>query len=143
MLIDTRTTFAWEEGVDGSAGTVKLGEALDLTAFPTDMGEGYPLYLVILFTTTTAGGTSTAYSLVTADNAALSSNPVTLLATPAIPVASGVAGTMAIVVALPKANYKRYLGVNLTRVGTVTAGAVSAFLVQDPPNWRAYPEGLN
>ena len=142
MLIDTRTTFAFEEAVDGAAGTVKLGKALDMSV-AADQGEGYPLYLVILFTTTTAGGTSTQYNLVTADNAALDSNPVVLLGTPAIPVASGVAGTYAIVVAIPKANYKRFLGINLTRVGTVTAGAVSAFLVQDPPSWRAYPEGLN
>lgn len=142
MLIDTRSTFAWEEGVDGSAGTVKLGEAMDLEV-EANQGEGYPLYLVILFTTTTAGGTSTAYNLVTADNAALDSNPVTLLSTPVYPVADGVAGVYAIVVPLPKADYKRYLGITVTRVGTVTAGAVSAFLVQDPPAWRAYPEGMN
>ena len=142
MLIDTRSTFAWEEDVDGSAGTAKLGEAMDLEV-EANQGEGYPLYLVILFTTTTAGGTSTAYNLVTADNAALDSNPVTLLSTPVYAVASGVAGVYAIVVPLPKADYKRYLGITVTRVGTVTAGAVSAFLVQDPPAWRAYPEGMN
>lgn len=142
MLIDQRTTFAWEEDVDGTAGTVKLGEALDLTV-ASNMGEGYPMYLVILFTTTTAGGTSTAYNLVTADNAALDSNPVTLLTSPVYPVAAGVAGVQAVVVAIPKAAYKRWLGITVTRVGTLTAGAVSAFLTQDPPAWRAYPEGNN
>lgn len=140
MLIDTRSTFAWEEDVDGAAGTAKVGEAMDLEV-EANQGEGYPLYLVILFTTTTAGGTSTAYNLVTADNAALSSNPVTLLSTPVYAVAAGTAGTYAIVVPIPKADYKRYLGITVTRVGTVTAGAISAFLVQDPPAWRAYPEG--
>lgn len=142
MLIDQRTTFAWEEDVDGTAGTVKLGEALDLTV-ASNMGEGYPMYLVILFTTTTAGGTSTAYNLVTADNAALDSNPVTLLTSPVYPVAAGVAGVQAVVVAIPKAAYKRWLGITVTRVGTLTAGAVSAFLIQDPSAWRAYAEGNN
>lgn len=142
MLIDQRTTFAWEEAVTGTAGTVKLGEALDLTV-ASNMGEGYPMYLVVLFTTTTAGGTSSAYNLVTADNAALDSNPVTLLTSPVYPVATGVAGLQAIVVAIPKAAYKRWLGITVTRVGTLTAGAVSAFLTQDPPAWRAYPEGYN
>ena len=142
MLIDTLTTFAWEEGVDGTAGSVKLGEAIDLSV-ESNMGEGYPMYLVIQFTTTTAGGTSTAYNLVTADNEALTTNATTLLTTPVFPVASGVAGVQAIVIAIPKADYKRWLGITVTRVGTVTAGAVTAFLTQDPPAWRAYPEGLN
>jgi len=143
MLIDTRTRFAWATAVDGGAGTVKLGQALDLTAAPTDMGEGYPLYFVVNVSTTVSGGTSIAYELVTADNAALTTNPVVLLSTSAIAVASQVAGANLLVVPLPKANYKRYLGLRGVRVGTISAGAVNAFLVQDPPAWRAYPEGNN
>lgn len=144
MLIDLRTAFAYPaEGVDGSAGTVKLGEALDLTAFPTDMGEGYPLYLVILVETAASGGTSINYHLTTAENSALTTNPVDLLTTGAIVIASHTAGAQLLAVPLPKADYKRWLGIRITRVGTVSAGAVRAFLVQDPPSWRAYPEGNN
>lgn len=142
MLIDTRTTFAYEEDVDGTAGTVKLGKAIDLEVL-ADQGEGYPLYFVALVSTAAAGGTSIAVNLVTADNAALDSNPVTLLSTPAIAIATLVAGYRIIAVAIPKASYKRYLGMTITRVGTVTAGAISGFLVQDPPAWRAYAEGNN
>jgi hypothetical protein len=143
MLIDTRSTFAWEEDFFGAAATAKVGEAMDLTAHPTDMGEGYPLYLVIQITTAMVGGTSVAFNLVTADNAALSSGAVTLLSSAVIAQASATAGTVVLVVPLPKADYKRYLGLTATRVGTSTEGAVSAFLVQDPPNWRPYPEGNN
>lgn len=143
MLIDTRSTFAWEEDFFGAAGSAKIGEAMDLTAHPTDMGEGYPLYLVVQISTAMTGGTSVAFNLVTADNAALSSGDEVLLSSAVIAQASATAGTLALVVPLPKAEYKRYLGVTATRLGTSTAGAVSAFLVQDPPNWRPYPEGLN
>jgi hypothetical protein len=143
MLIDTRTTFAWEEDFFGTAATAKLGEALDLTAHPTDMGEGYPLYLVVAITAAMVGGTSVAVNLVTADNAALSSNPVVLLSSATIAQASATAGVLALVVPLPKATYKRYLGITVTRVGTSTEGALSAFLTQDPPAWRPYPEGMN
>lgn len=142
MLIDTRSTFAWEEAVDGGAGTVKLGEVMDLEV-EANQGEGYPLYLVVVVSTAVAGGTSIAVNLVTADNAALSSGEETLLSTPAVAVADLTAGAQVIAVALPKADFKRYLGITITRVGTVTAGALSAFLVQDPPAWRAYPEGNN
>lgn len=140
MLIDTRTTFTYAGDVDGTAGTAKLGEAIDLEV-EANQGEGYPFYLVIQVATEVAGGTSVAYALTTADNAALSTNPVDLLTTGAVAVASQTAGAMLLVVPLPKADYKRYLGIRATRVGTVTAGAVRAFLVQDPPAWRAYPEG--
>lgn len=142
MLIDTRSTFAWEAAVDGGAATVKLGKAMDLSV-EADQGEGYPLYLVIMVPTTVTGGTSIAFELVTDDAAALDDAPVVLLSSSAQAIATLAAGRMVLAVPLPKAEYKRYLGLRITRVGTVTAGAVSAFLVQDPPNWRAYPEGNN
>lgn len=146
MLIDTRTTFAWDvalPGIAGSAGTAKIGDAIDLTVASSDMGEGYPMYLVISVGTTFAGGTTAAFNLVTADNEALSTAPVTLLSTPAIATASLPAGALAIVVAIPKASYKSWLGLTVTEVGDYTAGTIKAFLTLDPPAWRAYAEGNN
>jgi len=143
MIMDKLTAFALKQNFFGTAATAKIGDALDLTAFPTDMGEGYPMYLVVLVTTAMAGGTAMTVNLVTAANAALDSGPVTLLSSAAVAQAAATAGTQVLVVALPKASYKRYLGVTVTRTGTSTAGAISAFLTQDPPSWRAYPEGLN
>jgi hypothetical protein len=144
MLIDTRTQFAENAAFDGGAGTVKHGDAIDLSVAPTDQGEGYPLFFVAsIGTTAGAGGTSLAVNLVTADNEALDSNPVTLLSTPAIATASLTAGARLIAVPLPKATYKRWLGVTITRVGTLSAGTLRTFLVQDPPNWRAYKDAVN
>lgn len=144
MLLDNRLRFLAGTALAGSAGTAKRGEAIDLSVAPTDQGEGYPLYLVILCTGAPAGGTSAQFNLVTADNEALSSNPVTLLSTPAIATAALLAGVQLLVVPLPKATYKRWLGITVTEVGTFsTPGTFEAFLVQDPPNWRAYAEGNN
>lgn len=143
MLIDTRTTFAWKENFFGAAATAKVGESVDLSVDSTNMGEGYPLYLVVQFSTSMAGGTSAAFNLVTADNDGLSTNAVTLVSSAVIATASATQGTRAVVVAIPKATYKRYLGITVTRVGTSTAGAIDAFLVQDPSAWQAYPEGMN
>lgn len=145
MLIDERTTFAWDialPGIAGSAGTAKIGDAIDLSV-ASNMGEGYPMYLVISVGTTFAGGTTAAFNLVTADNEALSTAPVTLLSSGAIATANLPAGALAIVIAIPKAAYKRWLGLTVTEVGDYTAGAIKAFLTLDPPAWRAYPEGMN
>jgi len=145
MLIDTRTTFAWATafpGIAGLAGTAKIGDALDLSVV-SDMGEGYPMYLVIQMSTAAAGGTSAAFNLVTADNEALTTNPVTLFSTGPIVTASLILNASVIVIAIPKADYKRWLGLTITEVGNFTTGAIRAFLTQDPPAWRAYAEGLN
>lgn len=142
MLIDTRTTFAWETALAGSAGTAKIGDAIDLSV-ESNMGEGYPMYLVISMSEAAAGGTSAAFNLVTADDEALTTNAVTLLSTGAIVTADLPAGALAIVVAIPKADYARWLGLTATEVGTFSAGSIRAFLTQDPPAWRAYPEGNN
>jgi hypothetical protein len=142
MLIDERLTFAWDEAPEGSAGTTVLGDVIDLTE-EVDQGEGYPLYLVIKIGTATAGGTSIDFQLITADNAALSSGDVTLYSTGAIATAAMTAGATVAMIAIPKADYKRYLGMKITEVGTFSAGTIKAFITQDPPAWRAYPEGNN
>lgn len=143
MLIDKNSTFAWQTNFFGAAATAKIGDAMNLTAFPTDMGEGYPLYLVTLITTAMVGGTSVQFNLVTDSSEALTTAPVTLVSSSVILTAEAIAGSNPLIVALPKADYKQWLGLTVTRVGISTAGAVSAFLTQDPPNWRAYAEGLN
>lgn len=140
MLIDSLNTFADPENVFGSAGTAKVGDAIDLTVAPVDQGEGYPLWFWAAVSTSGTGGTSFAIELVTADNEALTTNPEVIYTTGAVTTANFTAGRMLAVVALPKRDYRRWLGMRVTRVGTSTAGAVKAYLVQDPPNWRAYPE---
>lgn len=143
MILDKLNAFALQEDFFGGAATAKVGDAVDLTATDSDMGEGYPMYFVALVTEDMAGGTSMQVNLVTADDDALSTNKVTLVSSAVVALADATAGAKLLMVALPKADYARYLGITVTRVGTSTAGALSAFLTQDPPNWRAYPEGNN
>lgn len=143
MILDKLSQFADSEDFFGAAGTAKIGNAIPLGAAGPNLGEGHALHLVIGVTEAMAGGTSVQFNLVTADNAALDSNPVTLLSTPVLTTASVTLGLQALVVALPKATYKAFLGITATRVGTSTAGEIDAFLTMDPPTWRAYPEGLN
>lgn len=143
MLIDSRARFANATNVFGTAATAKAGLTIDLRAAPTDLGEGTPLYFVIFGTTAAVGGTSIEFQLVTADNVALDSGPVVLLSTGAIAIAGITIGARLIAVALPKATYKRYLGLRVVRVGDSTAGAVTAFITDHVPSWRAYPEGMN
>lgn len=140
MLIDKYNTFAQNEDFSGSGTTTKLGDAIDLVAYPSDMGEGYPYYFVALITADMTAGTSIKVNLVTADDDALSTNAVVLMSSKVVAQADAVAGTKLLVAPLPKADYARYLGITVTRAGTSTAGDLTAFLTQDPPNWRAYPE---
>jgi hypothetical protein len=143
MLTDKLNTFGNPVNVFGAAATTKVGTAIDLTVAPVDQGEGYPLWFWAVISTAQTGGTSIEIQLVTADNEALSTNPEVIYTTGAIAAASFLARSIIASVALPKRNYRRWLGIRSVTVGTSTAGAIKAFLVQDPPNWRAYPEGNN
>lgn len=146
MLIDRRNTFAREEALPGSTGTTVFGRSIPLDV-AADQGEGYPLYLWIAVGNNdpASGGDATIkFELVTDTVAELNDDPKVLLETPEVAVADMQAGTVLISVAIPKADYGYYMGLRAV-VGTAgfTGGYVNAVLVQDPPNWRAYPEGLN
>lgn len=144
MLIDSKLKFAAAAEL-GNTGTRKIGKAVPLDV-RADQGEGYPMYLVVLVSTTaTSGGASTlAVELVTADNSALTTDVEVLFTTPVVALAGLTAGTFLAVIPLPKALYRTYMGLREV-VGTAnfTGGAVTAFLTQDPPAWRAYAEGNN
>jgi hypothetical protein len=143
MLIDSRSRFANAAEFFGAAATAKIGQAIDLIAAPTDLGEGNPLHWVVQLGAAVTGGTSVEFQLVTADNAALSSNPVVLVSSGAVAVADLTLNRRVLAVQLPKANYKRYLGLRVVRVGTSTTGTVTSFITDHAPSWRAYPEGMN
>lgn len=144
MLIDSRSRFANSADITGAAGTAKIGLAMDLGIAASDMGEGNNLFFVVQTDAAVVGSTSVEFQLVTADNVALTTNPVVILSTGAVAVASLTADKRIMAAALPKADYKHYLGLRIVRVGTnVTAGSVTAFLTDHAPSWRAYPEGMN
>lgn len=83
---------------------------------------------------TFAGGTSLAIALVSADDAALSSNVVTHWNSGAIAVASLTAKSMIAATRIPPQRLRRYLGLVYTVVGTMTAGSVLVGIAEDLPS---------
>jgi hypothetical protein len=100
-----------------STNTVDLGIARDI-------GEGFDQYLRVLVGTAFAGGTSTEFQIIVADDAALTSNVTVIGSTGAIPTASLTAGARFAAELNPRIASKgqRYLGARMVVVGTNTGG---------------------
>ena len=105
-----------------------------------DMGEGGDLYMNFAMTEAFAGGTSTNFEVIIADNAALSSNVVVIGASGAIVTASLTLGTNVAVRLNPQIASlgKRYLGARYTVSGTNTAGKVTADIVTDVQDGKKF-----
>ena len=105
-----------------------------------DMGEGGDLYMNFAMTEAFAGGTSTNFEVIIADNAALSSNVVVIGASGAIVTASLTLGTNVAVRLNPQIASlgKRYLGARYTVSGTNSAGKVTADMVMDVQDGKKF-----
>lgn len=157
MIMDERLEFADAVTVAHAAGTVLLGDVIDLEV-ARDIGNGQPVYLVITVDTEviTGGSAGTiAFQLVSDAQAAIATD-----GTATVHIDTGTfvtddsaansaqlnAGGLICCIALPIEGhvYERYLGV-LYIIGTTTttAGKVNAFLTLDPTPWKAYAEGAN
>ncbi len=146
MILDERTEFADATSAILAVGNAIIGDVIDLGDTPTlrDIGAGEPLYLVIQVDTTFVGATSTTkFELASDSTANLATSKTVHLATPAIPVATLVAGYQ-VAFALPLgATYERYLGLWQTvATADVTAGKINAFLTRDVANFVAYPDAI-
>lgn len=149
MIIDSLTEFADNVTLGTTVATHTVGDAVDLQAAGWDIGHGKPLYGVITVDTAfTSGGSATVrfqWCTDAQDPLAADGTESVHVQTGDIPVASLVQG-FKICQALPQAgiDFERYLGLQAV-VGTavLTAGAVSAFLTQDPIGWKPYAEGQN
>jgi len=146
MFIDQRSEFCSNTALSTAAtGIANVGNVLDTTT-ARDLGNGRPIYLVILCTTTaTSGGSATVSFSLASDSVSsihTDGTEITHLTSPTYPVASITAGTVLYVGAIPFGAlnaYKEYLGIQ-QNVGTaaLTAGAIEAFLTQDVAQWAAY-----
>ena len=142
MILDERTEFCDAVALNtGGAGSYLLGDVIDLGE-AKDLGNSDPLYLVVqVDTTATSGGSATGViSLVTDNNASLSS-PAVVVSSKAWAVADMTAGTTLMVVQLPMEGtaYERYLGIQQTTgVAAFTAGKINAFITHTPARWKAY-----
>ena len=149
MLMDKRTQFASAVAIGGSTGRRLVGDVIDIGAL-RDIGAPSNIWLVVQLTTAmTSGGSATVQIELASDAAAAiaTDGSATVHATSAqFAFDSKAVGDTLFQVLLPPetadVSYERYLGV-LVNVGTaaLTAGAINAFLTDQPPFHRAYPDG--
>lgn len=110
-----------------------------------DIGEGGELYLRVQVSTAAVGGTSMQFNVVSADDAAITTNVTVIGTTGAIPVASLTAGARFAAELNPRIASigQRYIGLQVVNVGTNTAGAIYADIgdgIQD--GQKFYPSGF-
>ena len=144
MLMDKQVLVSDQQTIAVAAGNLLCTDAIDLGlagtvpgglvgSFIRDMGRGgHPqMEVVVTEQVASAGASTTQFQLVTADDAALSTNLTVINETPAIPKATLVPGYRARL-AIPPGITQRYLGVRyVIGTATQTAGKVTAGLVYD------------
>ena len=136
MITDKLLRVSTDQAVTTTAVST---DTVDLS-IARDMGEGGDLYMNFAMTEAFAGGTSTNFEIIIADNAALSSNVVVIGASGAIVTASLTLGTNVAVRLNPQIASlgKRYLGARYTVSGTNTAGTVVADIVMDVQDGKKF-----
>jgi len=107
----------------------------DTLSATRDIHRGTQLYVVCFVTTAFAGGTSLAIQVVTDDAADLGTD-VVLVQTAALLQAVLTAGRQPIVIPIcdPASIMERYIGLNFDDTGNFTAGAITAYITENPPN---------
>jgi len=136
MITDKLLRVSTDQAVTTTAVST---DTVDLSV-ARDMGEGGDLYMNFAMTEAFAGGTSTNFEVIIADNAALSSNVVVIGASGAIVTASLTLGTNVAVRLNPQIASlgKRYLGARYTVSGTNSAGKVTADIVMDVQDGKKF-----
>lgn len=144
MFLDERTEFCDATAAFGTGVSQIVGDVIDTGATNTlkDLGNGQPVYLVLQVTTAYSGGTSAQFQLATDSTANLATSRTNHIDTTAIAVATLTAGYTRIFPLPWDATYERFMGIWLTTVGAVAAGAINAFLTTDPAKWRAYADAV-
>jgi hypothetical protein len=159
MIIDALLQFSGTvnpttgQSLASVAGTYTSTNVIDLAGVGTgntgrDIGAGQELEIAVEVTTTFTGGTSLQVQLVCADDAGISANVTPIVLSPVMLTAALVAGQQLIlhVDRAALANVaRRYLALQYVIVGTMTAGAVSAFItrnVQDKGNNTIFNSGF-
>jgi hypothetical protein len=128
MITDKNLRVSTDQAVTTTAVS---SDTIDLSV-ARDIGEGHNLLMNFAMTEAFAGGTSTNFEVIIADNAALSSNVVVVGASGAIATAGLTLGTNVAVRINPLIGSlgKRYIGARYTVSGTNTAGKVTADIVE-------------
>lgn len=151
MIMDKLVEFADKTSVGTpNSTTVNVGSQIDLGLIGRDVGNGYPVYLVILVTTSigSGGAATVSFKLSSDDSASIAVNggQTTHWESDVFALAAVAAGKK-IIVPLPlhDPTYEQFLGVQVTEHAgqALNAGAISAFLTLDPAAWKAYADAVN
>jgi len=155
MIFDARLEFADAAAVTYAPTTANLPNQIDTGSIVRDIGNGDPMYVVVMVDTaitvaTTAG--TIRYRIVSDDTAAISTTTCTVHATsPSYATSSTAtaanrttAGSVAWVFKLSQGiAYERFLGVQvMVGTNTIAAGKVNSFITKDSMGWTATPDAL-
>lgn len=140
MIIDAFNEFSDAQAITVDAISTNVIDLGPITDNATrDIGTGEEVYFVVTIGTSLTSGDTITITLESADNEALSSNPVVHYTTGSVSTTGLTGGVVAACVRLPAGDYKRYLGVRYNvGTGPLAAGAVNAFLTKDVQKWAAY-----
>jgi hypothetical protein len=146
MILDKFAEFGGPASAILNIGNAIIGNVMDLGAAPTlrNIGNGGDMYLVLQVSTTFVGATATIqFELASDSTANLATSKTTHWNSGAIAVATWVAGYTKIIPLPIEETYERYLGLwETVATANVTAGAINAFLTNDPAKWVAFPDGI-
>ena len=136
MITDKNLRVSTDQAVTTTAVS---SDTIDLSV-ARDIGEGHNLYMNFAMTEAFAGGTSTTFEVIIADNAALSSNVTVVGSSNAVATASLTLGANVAVRINPLIGSlgKRYIGARYTVSGTNTAGKVTADIVETIQDGKKY-----
>jgi hypothetical protein len=136
MIMDQQNLFSDAQAITVTANSSNVIDTLPSGGPNTKagIGDGQDISLFVQVNTTfTAGGAGTlTVALVSADDAALTTNAITHYSTAALALAALTAKSRIVQLDLPYGKYRRYVGLVYTvGTGPMTAGAVTAALVED------------
>lgn len=138
MILDAHNLFSDAQAVTATANSTNVIDS----SVARDLGAGEEIYLVVMVDVamTDSGSDSTvAVTLVTDDNASLSSK--TTVQTIGTFAATSAAGSRFIAKLQPSALYERYIGVTYTVAGgDLSTGSFTAFLTKNIDAYRAYAD---
>lgn len=129
MILDQQSLFSDAQAITVSANSSNVIESMGASVVP-----GAPVTSIGCFGQVNqafAGGTSLQIQVVSADDAALTTNVVVHVQTQPLAPAALSQGALPLATRLPPQKIRRYLGLRYVVVGTMTAGAITAGLVED------------
>jgi len=130
MITDAQLRPSQAQSLVGAAATTVSTNVIDLLSPATNVGRGRARKALVTAVQTFAGGTSVQVQLLQSANADLSSPDVLATGNTVAVAQATSAGPPLMDIVIPD-NTKRYIGFRYTTVGTMAAGAVSAYIVAD------------